>query len=233
VPEVEETPRTALVTGASRGVGRALSVELVGVGIEVYGTGRDHEALAATAALCEAPERFHPRVIDVRSHAEVKALVAEPERLDLCFNNAAIMHEVPFLETTVEQVEEMLDVNVVGAFVVMQAAAARMLGAGGGRVIDIASIGSLEPLTGAAGYTASKHGLAGLSKTLAAALGGESLQVTTVYLGTVDTEIHPASLPREGFMEPAEVARTLVATLLASGQTVRISELHLRTLTGI
>lgn len=227
------SPRTALVTGASRGLGRALSVELVGVGLEVYGVGRDQAALEATAALCEAPERFHPRVVDVRAHAELERVVAEPAQLDLCFNNAALLHVTPFLETPAAELEELLDVNVVGAFVVMRAAAERMLAAGGGRLVDIASVGSLEPLPGAAAYAASKHALAGLSKTLAAELGGESLQVTTVYLGTTDTEIHDAEIPRDGFIEPAEVARTIVATLLASGNTVRLAELHLLTLTGI
>ena len=229
----EADTRTAVVTGASRGIGRALAIELVAVGFEVYGSGRDEAALEETKRLSARPEAFHPRPFDVRDEAAVDGFVAEPARLDLCVNNAAALHVAPLVETPLERVEEMLDVNVVGAFLVMRAAARRMLEAGRGRIVDIASVGAVEPLPGAAAYAGSKHALAGMSKTLAQELKLEGVQVTTVYPGSVATDIHGPEYSHEGFMEAAEVASTIVGALLGSGETVRISELHLQPASGI
>jgi len=95
--------------------------------------------------------------------------------------------------------------------------------------MDIASDLAIEPGPNAAAYAASKHALAGLSKTLAEEVREDGIQVTTVYPGAADTEIHDAhGQSRKGFMDAGEVARSIVAVLSASGDTVRIKELHLQ-----
>lgn len=222
-------PRTALVTGASRGIGRALARELVQAGVEVYGTGRDEAALAETQRACTPAGSFHPLVADVCSEADVERAVAVPPRLDLCINNAGIAHLALMLDTSRAELQRVLDVNVVGAFLVMRAAAARMARDGGGRVVTIASDVAYRAAPRIAAYGASKHAVSGLSKTLAEELGSAGVQVTTVYPGGVGTEILgdvTSGNPR--LMEADEVARTIVATLLAAGSTVRVAELHLQ-----
>jgi NAD(P)-dependent dehydrogenase (short-subunit alcohol dehydrogenase family) len=228
----------ALVTWASRGIGRYLSIELVRAGVEVYGTGRDENALDETAELCRPLGTFHPRIAEVRSEEDVERVVAEPPRLDLCINNAGIARARPFLETPVSELEEILDVNVVGVFLVMRAAAQRMVREGGGRIVTIASDAGVIAIPHMAPYCASKHAVSGLSKTLAAELGPQGVQVTTVYPGGVRTEIlgplDPDVVHSEvtdtsfGVMGVEEMAETVVATLLAAGTTVRIDELHLQ-----
>lgn len=218
----------AIVTGASRGIGRAISVELARAGFDVHGTGRDEQALAETQALCPSPGTFRPHAVDIRSTAEVEALVAGLERLDLCVNNAAILYVDAFVDASLEEFREMLDVNVLGAFVVMRAAARRMLREGGGRIVDIASDVSVKPSPEGAGYAATKHALAGLSKTLAEEMLGRGVQVSTVYPGAVDTEIHGHTESRQGYMDAVEVARVIVSGLLACGTTACIRELHLQ-----
>lgn len=223
------SPATALVTGASRGIGRSLARELVRAGVEVYGTGRDEEALAETQRTCEPSDRFHPLVVHVSSERDVARAVAEPPRLDLCINNAGIARLAPILDTSRAELEEVLGVNVIGAFLVMRDVAARMVREGGGRIVTIASDVAYRAAPGIAAYGASKHAVSGLSKTLAEELGPAGVQVTTVYPGGVGTEILgdvTSGNPR--LMNVDEVARTIVATLMAAGTTVRVAELHLQ-----
>lgn len=219
--------RTALVTGASKGIGRSLSVALVRAGVEVYGTGRDAESLKETERICGEFGTFHARLLEVRDAAEVARVVAEPAQLDLCINNAGIARIRPFLETPPEEIEEIIGVNVIGAFFVMQAAAARMSQQGSGRIVTIASDGAVKSLPKMAPYCASKHAVAGLSKTLADELGDTGVQVTTVYPGGVRTTILTDN-PGDYGMDPDELAQTIVDALLAAGTTVRITELHLQ-----
>lgn len=233
-PEATSVKRLALVTGASRGIGRAISVELVRAGIEVHGCGRDQSALDETAALCDSPGSFHSHSVDVRSITEMESVISELPRLDICVNNAAILRVGSLVETNTADFEEMLAINVLGAFGVMRAAARRMLADGGGQIIDIASDLAIDPGPGAAAYTATKHALAGLSKTLAVEVLDGNVLVTTVYPGAADTDIHDAhSFPRDGFMSPEEVARATVAAVLACDSTVRIKELHLQPVRAI
>jgi NAD(P)-dependent dehydrogenase (short-subunit alcohol dehydrogenase family) len=219
--------RVALVTGASRGIGRSFSVELARAGFDVYGIGRDEDALAETEALCP-PGAFHPRIADVRSEEAVAQVVDALPGLDLCINNAGIARITPFAETSVAELEEILAVNVVGAFVVMRAAAARMVRDGGGRVVTIASDASYLALPGMSAYCASKAAVSALSRILAVELEARGVQVTTVYPGGVVTGILGDPELFTGGMDADELARSAVEALVAAGSTVRIAELHLQ-----
>ncbi|MGY4230192.1 NAD(P)-dependent dehydrogenase (short-subunit alcohol dehydrogenase family) [Bradyrhizobium sp. USDA 4503] len=224
-------PRIALVTGASKGIGQALSLALVRVGVEVYGSGRDTEGLEQTLQLCKPYGTFHPQVAEVRSEADVERVVAEPPRLDFCFNNAGIARWRPFLETPLTEIEEIVAVNVLGAFLVMKAAAARMAREGGGRIVTIASDAATKSIPEMGPYVASKHAISGLSKTVADELASSGVQVTTVYPSGVHTSLlmkEPLPPIRPGRMDPDELAGTIVAAMLAAGTTVRIAELHLQ-----
>jgi 3-hydroxybutyrate dehydrogenase len=220
--------RVALVTGASRGIGRAISIELVRNGVEVYGIGRDQAALTETEQLCRPLGSFHTRVADVRSEADLADIMVEPRQLDLCINNAGIARVRPFTETPLGEVQEILDINVLGGFHVMQAAAKRMASEGGGRIVTIASTAAVSPAPKMAAYCASKHAASALSKTLAEELEPQGVQVTSVYPGFTGTYIIGRLEPEWVVMDVDEVARTIVTALVAAGTTVRIAELHLQ-----
>lgn len=215
----------ALVVGASRGLGRSLAVALARRGHRVTGTGRDEAALAATAALCEPlPGSFAGRILDVREAAASERLVAELEPLDLCVANAAIAEVKPFAETSIEDLRQQLEVNLVGAFAVLQAVAAGMVARGSGRLVAIASVGARTGLHEMAAYVASKHALHGLVRSLALELIGTGVGVTTVFPGPMVTEIL-GPLITSG-MDPDDAAEA-IAALAELGPSIGSCELHL------
>ncbi len=217
----------ALVSGASRGLGRALSVELIQAGLDVFGTARDEAGLIETARACAGPGHFSYGLLDLRDESAVAALVARPPRLSICIANAGVAAIKPFLESTGADLLEQFEVNVLGALALMRQCALRMSREGGGRIVTIASDAATKGIPGMAVYVASKHAVFGLSRTLDLELSSVGVQVTTVFPGPIGTTILGPIGPSQNYMEVHEVARTIVATLLACGNTVRVSELHL------
>ncbi len=132
--------KTVLVTGASRGLGRSVAIALLKEGANVVGTGRDATAMRDTEEIAEqVGGKFTIITIDVRDEEAVVSLIADLPKLDVLINNAGIARARPTLETTTAELREVIDVNVIGAFVVMREAARKMRGGGGGRIINIAS----------------------------------------------------------------------------------------------
>lgn len=228
------TPPRVLVTGASRGLGRALAVEFASAGAEVVGTGRDEAALAASAELCrDLPGTFSGQVLDVRDAGAVAALLAKVEPIDVCVANAGIAEQRPLLDTGDEDLRRLLDTNVVGAFSVMRGAAAGMSSRGRGRIVAIASDAAYKGIPTMAGYVASKHALLGLARTAALELADSGVDVTTVFPGPIRTEIlGSASATNPGGMDAAEVAAAIAAIAMA-GSSIGSCELHLQPGAGL
>jgi len=165
----------ALVTGAGRGIGKAAALALAGAGWHVAATGRGPEPLAAAAREIEALGRralAHP--CDVGDPAAVRALFGAIERefgrLDLLFNNAGGgAPAVAMEELTYEQWKAVVDVNLTGAFLCAQGAMAMMKRQSprGGRIINNGSISAHAPRPNSAPYTATKHAITGLTKSIA------------------------------------------------------------------
>ena len=197
----------AVVTGASRGVGRAIAAAFLSEGAAVQGTGRDPEALAETeAVLNEIGGEFALNEIELTSEAAICAYIDDLPQIDILVNNAGI---TPFVETDVAEVRQIFETNVVAPFVLMRQAAKKMLSVGGGQVINIASDAAVRGIAQMAPYTASKHALLGMGRALARELRKGSIRVTTYCPGPVDTNI-----VREGSnpdaLRTADVARTIV-----------------------
>ncbi|TVQ30939.1 MAG: SDR family oxidoreductase [Geminicoccaceae bacterium] len=166
------TTRVAVVTGAGTGVGRAVAVALDGAGYACVLAGRREAALAETAAMAKGATLVVPT--DVGDAAQVKALfeaaVARFGRVDLLFNNAGIgAPPVPVDELDVETWDQVVRVNLSGAFYCAREAFAvmRRQNPQGGRIINNGSISAHTPRPFSAPYTATKHAITGLTKSLA------------------------------------------------------------------
>tara|TARA_Y100001934_G_scaffold5467_1_gene7519 strand:- start:238 stop:933 length:696 start_codon:yes stop_codon:yes gene_type:complete len=202
--------KRAVVTGASRGVGRAIAAAFLSEGAAVHGTGRDPEALADTeAALHEIGGEFALHEIELTSETAICTYVDDLPQIDILVNNAGIARITPFVETDVAEVRQILETNVVAPFVLMRQAARKMLSAGGGQIINIASDASVRGIPQMAPYTASKHALLGMGRALARELRKEGIRVTTYCPGPIDTHIVREGSNPEA-LRPADVARTIV-----------------------
>jgi NAD(P)-dependent dehydrogenase (short-subunit alcohol dehydrogenase family) len=165
-------PRTAVVTGAGSGIGRAVALALLADGYHVALAGRRAEALTETAALAAAGDRALAVPTDVSQPDAVQSLfdrvAAGWGRLDLLFNNAGIGAGAPFEDLTLERWKAAVDVNLTGMFLCAQGAFRMMKDQNprGGRIINNGSISAHTPRPGSAPYTATKHGVTGLTKTI-------------------------------------------------------------------
>jgi NAD(P)-dependent dehydrogenase (short-subunit alcohol dehydrogenase family) len=190
------TGKTALVTGAGSGIGRAAALALAGEGYAVGLAGRRFEALEATAAMAPPGGRMLAIAADVADPAEVKALFervqSEFGRLDLLFNNAGTgAPPVPMEQLTFEQWKRVVDTNLTGAFLCTQQAMRIMKAQDprGGRIINNGSISAHSPRPNSAPYTATKHAITGLTKSTA--LDGRAFDIACgqIDIGNAATEM--------------------------------------------
>lgn len=186
----------ALVTGAARGIGRAIAERFLAEGWRVGLLDIDGETLAATRAALDRSERAAALVCDV---AEVDAvawavdgLVTRFGRLDAVINNAGIALFRPIGETTLADWNRVLAVNLTGPFIVTQAARPHLVASGGGAVVNITSISGVRASTLRVAYGVSKAGLAHLTRQQAVELGEVGIRVNAVAPGPVDTAMAKA-----------------------------------------
>ncbi|MCI0359420.1 MAG: SDR family oxidoreductase [Planctomycetaceae bacterium] len=215
--------KVALITGAGRGIGRAIALAFAREGAALVLTARSREELAAVAEeaaeTSEAKTIVHPA--DVTSEREVAELFAraasEFGRLDLLVNNAGAFDGGPLDELSADAWDRVINTNLRGPFLCTRAALRMMKPARSGRIINIGSIAAQRSRPSAAAYTASKHGLWGL--TQATALEGREYGVTcgALHPGNVAVERRQSSGKTEDdepMMSPDDVAR--VAVLMAT-----------------
>jgi len=189
------TGRVALVTGGSRGIGRACCLRLAKEGAQVavnYLHGA--EAAAETVRQIEA---FGGRAVAVQANvadpAEVDRMIAsvtaELGPVDLLVNNAGVFEYVPHQELTLELWQRTLTTNLTGAYLVTWGVKEQMVTRGFGRIVNMTSISALQPRPMSMAYAASKAGLVAFTKSLAVALAPHNIRVNAVAPGLIDTEI--------------------------------------------
>jgi NAD(P)-dependent dehydrogenase (short-subunit alcohol dehydrogenase family) len=167
------SPRTAVVTGAGSGIGRAVALALLAEGYHVALAGRRADALTETATLAGAGDRAVVVPTDVTEAEAVRALFERVHaawgRLDLLFNNAGAGASAPFEDLPFETWQAVVDVNLTGMFLCAQGAFRLMKAQRpqGGRIINNGSISAMSPRPDSAAYVATKHAVSGLSKSLA------------------------------------------------------------------
>jgi len=188
--------RHAVITGGGTGIGLAAARGLAAEGARVTLMGRDAARLEAAAAQIDGAACQPVDVTDEQSVARAFASLASRGPVSILVNNAGAEATAPFVRTTTEQWQRMLAVNVAGEFLCTRAALPQMLEAGFGRIINVASTAGLKgyPYTGA--YTAAKHGVVGLTRSLALEMARRPVTVNCVCPGFTDTELLERSLER-------------------------------------
>ncbi|UBV42093.1 3-oxoacyl-[acyl-carrier-protein] reductase [Deinococcus taeanensis] len=229
-----DTPRkVALVTGSSRGLGRAMALTLARAGFDVavhYGrNAAEAEKVAAEAR--EAGVRAEVFGADLTVPANAGALVEDViktmGRLDVLVNNAGITRDTLAIRMKDEDWDAVIQTNLSSAFTACRAAIKHMMRARAGRIINIASVVGLTGNPGQANYVASKAGLIGLTKALAKEYGGRGITVNAVAPGFIQSDMtaelpenvqqgYLGSIPLARFGQPEEVA-ALVAFLAGDG----------------
>src|SRR3954453_8582213 len=183
----------AIVTGAGRGIGQAIATSLAAEGASVVVADIDTESARRVAdKIVAGGGRAIAIQADVAEPAQVHSLIADTlarfGRLDVLVNNAGIGSNQPFLETTLEEWELQLRVNLTGTFLCGQAAAKAMLKNTGGRIVNVASISGQRGGQGRAAYGAAKAGVILLTRVMAVELAPLGVHVNAIAPGPVDTE---------------------------------------------
>lgn len=231
--------RTALVTGASRGIGRAIAFALARAGADVVINYRNRTADAQTAErhIRELGRRCASIQADVSDADQVRRLVGDAEdqlgAVAILVNNAGIARPQPFEEITGRDWDEHIDVNLKSCFLVTQAVLPRMRASRWGRIVNLSSVAAQVGGVVGPHYAASKAGILGLTHFYASQLASEGITVNAIAPALVKTEMvtsnpnaRPDRIPIGRYGVPEEVAQ--VAVMLASngyvtGQTVNVN----------
>ncbi|HWQ60769.1 MAG TPA: 3-oxoacyl-ACP reductase FabG [Negativicutes bacterium] len=234
--------KVAVVTGAGRGIGRAIAERLAAAGAQVVVVDMNEEGCRATK---EAIEKQGGKAVavacDVSKRAAVEKMAAAAAeafgRIDILVNNAGITRDAMLGELTEEQWDAVLNVNLKAAFLCSQAALKYMTPEEGGKIISISSIAGEMGNMGQANYAASKAGIIGLTKTLAKELARRRICVNAIAPGLIDSEMTQAvpdkvkeyfvkQIPLGRMGKPSEIASACL--FLASGEADYITGQVLR-----
>jgi 3-oxoacyl-[acyl-carrier protein] reductase len=232
--KIDLSGKTALVTGSTRGIGRAIAEALTGAGARVAVVGRDlTRAQEAAAAISPEARGFACDVADIASvSALVEAVEKEFGGVDILVNNAGLTRDNILFRIKDDDWDSVIDANLRGAFVAIRAASRGMMKKRWGRIINIASVVGVVGNKGQANYAASKAGLIGLTKSVAKELASRNILANVVAPGFVETDMTAAmtddakkvlftQIPLERLGKPQDIAS--MVTFLASDHAAYIT----------
>ena len=206
--------QVALVTGASRGIGRAIALALAAKGATVVGTATTEAGARSIAAyLAEARAKGRGAQLDVKDAARIEALVAEIEKehggVHILVNNAGIAQDNLALRMKEDEWDTVIDINLKSVFRLCKAVLRAMLKVRSGRIINITSVIGSSGNAGQINYAAAKAGVAGMTRSLAREIGSRSITVNCVAPGFIDTDMTRAlaETQREALLQQIPLRR--------------------------
>jgi len=227
--------RVAIVTGASRGIGRAIALSLAEEGARVVLAARSEDALHDVRDLIESSGGSAcvvatdvSREEDV--HKVIHAAVARYGRIDILVNCAGIGVFGPLVETTAQDWDRVMAVNARGPFLMCREAVPVMARGSGGCIVNISSVVGVKGYSHQGAYTASKHALMGLTKVLAQEVKPLGIRVHVVCPGGVDTDLIAQARPdldRSGLMRPEEIAEVVLFLVKQRGRGI-VDQINIR-----
>jgi NAD(P)-dependent dehydrogenase (short-subunit alcohol dehydrogenase family) len=232
--------RVAVVTGAGRGIGRAIALALAREGARVALAARSNGELAAVAHELEQEGATTVAVpTDVRQEASLEALVGrilgEWQQVDVLVNAAGVAAFAPVTDSKLDDWDQMLAVNLRGAVLACRAVLPAMIARKQGTIISVGSVVTSRALPGSAAYTASKYGLLGFSRVLAEEMRPHGVRVGVISAGATDTPLWdamPGAPPRERMLRADQVAEAALL-MAALGPNATLEEVSLLPAGGI
>jgi 3-oxoacyl-[acyl-carrier protein] reductase len=225
----------ALITGGSRGIGRAIALQLATLGSSVAVCGRDPKALQTVDTELQAKtKRVFSHVADVTRSADVESLVAKAEAalgpISILVNNAGVGGFGPAHEKSEEDWDRVLKTNLKSVFLVSRAVAASMIRAGRGDIINISSLAGRNVFPGGGLYCASKWGVQGLSGCMAEDLREHGIRVCVICPGSVATGFSGRGPKDPSKVLTADDVAHAVVMVVTQGPQSFLSEIHVRPL---
>ncbi len=228
------TDKTAIITGGTRGIGRAIVERLLSEGLRVALCGQSEKSVGqALGELSQLyPDRIFAKKCDVSKPDEVQELFRFAEEklgaVDILVNNAGVGIFAPVEQLTPAEWRRMIDLNLSGVYYCCHEVIPRMKAAGGGYIINISSLAGKNPFAGGAGYNASKFGLNGFTEAMMLDHRKDDIRVSYIMPGSVDTQFsHGAAAPWK--IAPEDIAEVVVM-LVALPQRTLVSRVEIRPL---
>jgi 3-oxoacyl-[acyl-carrier protein] reductase len=231
------TGQNALITGATGGIGRAITKKLHDLGAHVYISGSNDEKLSAYAK--EHDNNVTQVQCDLKNEDQIEQMVSNIEKIDILICNAGITRDTLAIKMKNEAFEEVLDVNLKASFILNREAIKKMIRARYGRIINISSVVAVSGNPGQANYCASKAGLIGMSKSLALEVAARGVTINVVAPGFIKSamtdglndkqkEAILSKIPTKSMGSPEDIANTVVflsspMSSYITGQTIHVN----------
>jgi len=224
---IDLSKKTAIVTGGTKGIGRAIAESLIAAGASVVITARHQDEV--TAAVNRLGDKAKGLVCDVRDYDQVKSLFAEVGAVDILINNAGVGIFASVESMSVEDFRTVLETNVFGVFYCCHEAIPLMKQRGGGYIINISSLAGANAHPKMAAYNASKFGLNGFSEALMQEVRHDGIKVSYIMPGSVNTEFggDEPSDEKSWQLQPSDIA-AVVMDLLAHENRALPSRIEIR-----
>lgn len=228
--------KNILVTGASKGIGRAISRSVAAAGANVTMTARDEESLINLKKEINSAGKGSAlyTVADLANEKDIESLFKKVEEelgtLDVLINNAGFVIPGELVDFSIKDFDKLIDVNLRATYLCCQHALKLMLPKESGYIINISSVVGFKGYPNQTAYTASKHGVVGLSKALSAEVQKYGIRVSLIHPGGVDTDLVGKARPdldKSVLMQPEDIAQT-VMYLLSLPERAMVDEIYIR-----